>query len=91
MHLLPQHGWCIQANQLFQMGSPSLCHVDTRSMSRESYIHGACDGCRKGAEDEVETELLYLPPENGGLHPVQQQKLLPGIPCDLCKAGQALS
>lgn len=33
LHLLPEHGWRIQADQLLEMGSPAVCHVDSRSVS----------------------------------------------------------
>jgi NuA3 HAT complex component NTO1 len=90
LHLLPQHRRRLQANKLVKMGPSTLCHVDSRSVSRKSHLYGACHGCRKGPQDPVEAHLLHLSAEDGRLHPVWQQELLSSLPRHLRQKGPAI-
>ncbi len=80
MHLLPQHRRRVQADKLVQVGAHALCHVDSRDVAGQHYLHGARHGCRQGAQDPLAADVLHLPPEDGRLHPVRQQGMLPGLP-----------
>jgi hypothetical protein len=83
VHILPQRGRSFQADCVRRLGTPSLCYMDTRNSSRQRYLHGAHHGRGKDIETAVEAEMLHMRHSSWSLHPMFQDLLLRGIPCNL--------
>lgn len=60
MYILPQYGRRIQADKLITMGSSAMCHVDSRGITWQPHLYGACHGGREGAENQMEAAMLHL-------------------------------
>ena len=87
LHLLSEYRWSFQTDQRFKMGSPTLCHVDSRSVSGKSHVYGTSHGRREGTKNEVEIDMLYLQSAHGCVYSVRQQGMLSSIPRYLRKEG----
>jgi len=70
MHILPKHGWRLQADKLIKVGTFAMRNVDPRGLSRKPHLHGASDGGGKGAKDEMAIIVLHLQPTHGSLYTV---------------------
>lgn len=91
VHLLPEYGWSLQADQQRSMVTSAVCFVDTGSQPRQHHLHGACDGCRESSKTALETELLHLRAEDGRVYTMWQQAMLRGLPRHLRPTSPPLS
>lgn len=57
LHPLSQRRWCIQANCVRRMGSPSMRHLGSRNTRCERCFYGANHGSREDIETALETSL----------------------------------
>lgn len=60
LHILSERGWCIQTDDSYEMGASVMCHVDTRSFTRQRYLSRAGTRRRKSPEDPLETSKFIL-------------------------------